>query len=495
MKVVHDFYDIKELLKLGKNITNNSIDRMSIIIGIIFLKHVFDKHQKALLKIKEEFPEDEERKNWENDIDKLSEYDVVIIPTEKLKLSWFAEDSDNIQKAIDDAFEELEQKNEKLKGLFEKIYNKDNVNASVLAELIDKFQEYDFSQIKEDLIGMVYENYLYGDKNNYMDAYTPNVINELIIRLLKPEANNEIYDPFPRTCSMLIKAKKSLVDPIDADSIKVYGQNKEEIIWKLGQINLLMNSFLPNSINLGAKSVYVFEEDLHDEKKFDVIMAYPKYKSKELPNEFKESMLYYGEPTRKNANFTWINFIASKLKEDGRAGIVIYNGTLTGAQNKEYSIRKEMIKRNHLDAIINLPRKLNKQDECIWIINNKKNSNNVLFINAEEMGELKNKSWTLTEENINDIVEWYNLHKEGKEVKNQLAKTINIEEIRASGYSFDPKKYIMEEEKNLAYEDLKKEVVSLKNEFDQMLEELNQLAPEAKEAINLLLNELTNKTN
>lgn len=446
-----------------------------------------------MLKLKEEFPEEEEYKKWENDIDKLSEYNVVVIPTDKLIKSWFDQDSDNIQTAIDDAFEELEQKNEKLKGLFDKIYNKDSVNAFKLAEVVKKFEEYDFSQVKEDLIGMIYEHYRYEDKNNYMVAYTPNVINELVTRLLKPEAINEIYDPLPRTCSMLIKAKKSLTNPIEADSIKVYGQNKEEQIWKLGQINLLMNGFLPSDINLGAKPAYVFEEDLYDDKKFDVIMAYPNYNSKELPNTFKDSMSYYGEPNKKNANFIWINFLASKLKEQGRAAIVIYDGTLKTADKKERSIRKEIIERNHLDAIIQLP-KLNGKKECIWIINNKKSNDNVLFINAKKIGEVKNKSRILTEDNINDIVGWYNLHKEGKEVETQLAKTINKEEIRASDYSFNHKKYIVnKEEEALLYENLKREIVTLKNEFDQMLEELNQLAPETKEAIDLVLTQLKNK--
>jgi len=63
-------------------------------------------------------------------------------------------------------------------------------------------------------------------------------------------------------------------------------------------------------------------------------------------------------PPSGNANYAWLSHIISKLNSDGRAAVILANGSLSSSQKDELQIRKNLIAANKIDAIVELPDKL-----------------------------------------------------------------------------------------------------------------------------------------
>ena len=228
--------------------------------------------------------------------------------------------------------------------------------------------------------------------------------------------------------------------------------------------------------NLGEKNDSTFTNDLHKDKKVDFIMANPPFNLKgwraedELTDDprFKG---YQAMPPVANANYAWILHMLSKLDvSHGIAGFLLANGALN-AGDVEYTIRKEILERDRVEAIIVLPRDMFYTTDIsvtLWIINmNKKagtvngrklrdRTNEVLFIdlrrwdqNVEEIvidkGKRKKKT-VLTEKQIEEVkkvyASWQSDNRDLYSDTPEFCKSATLDDIKAANYSLAPSKYI-----------------------------------------------------
>ena len=144
-------------------------------------------------------------------------------------------------------------------------------------------------------------------------------------------------------------------------------------------------------------------------------------------------------PPIANANYAWILHMISKLDvSDGRAGFLLANGALNASAD-EYQIRKEIIERDFVEAIIVLPRDMFYTTDIsvtLWILNMNKSAkeldgrklrnrkNEVLFMDLRTWNENievieidKNKSKkkvALTDEQIAKVKKIYHSWQEEK---------------------------------------------------------------------------------
>ena len=63
----------------------------------------------------------------------------------------------------------------------------------------------------------------------------------------------------------------------------------------------------------------------------------------------------FGTPPAGNANYAWLQHIYYHLAPNGRAGVVLANGSMSSSQNSEGTIRKEMIERDAVECMVALP--------------------------------------------------------------------------------------------------------------------------------------------
>lgn len=203
------------------------------------------------------------------------------------------------------------------------------------------------------------------------------------------------------------------------------------------------------------KHADTFHEDLHPTLKADYILANPPFNDSDWgqPKLVEDPRWKFGVPPAGNANYAWLQHIIDKLGQNGKAAVVLANGSLSSTTSGEEEIRKNIVNADLVDAIIALPEKLfytTPIPVCIWILNrNKKNLGKTLFIDARKFGQLvTRKLRELTDEDIRKIadtyINWQN--NDNYEDVQGFCKSASLEEIREHDYILTPGRYVGIEE-------------------------------------------------
>ncbi|AHI53829.1 type I restriction enzyme M protein [Spiroplasma sabaudiense Ar-1343] len=469
---------------------------MHTILGILSLKYISDRNLFGIKKLSEEglsldFVEPEEF---------YYRYNAFIVPE---KASWnyvmkFA-NSPSLGEVIDNAFIELEDNNEMLRGIFNKNFNKEGVDQIKLGGVIKIFSDEDFShQEDEDIIGRIYEYFLgkfFRDRGQSGgEFYTPTSIVKLMVNLIKP-VRGTIYDPACGSGGILVQSKRYIESHGGKmEDITAYGQEYNNVTWKLAKLNLVLNGFpivdTEGNGVIGQRSADTFADDQHKNKKFDFVMANPPFNVKKwgAENLQEDPRFKWGIPPQGNANYAWLSHMVSKLSTKGKAAIVLANGSLSSS-NQEKLMREAFVNDNKVDAIIELPDKLfytTGIPACIWIFNNSKVNENILMINASKMegNMISKKLRELKDEDIDILSKFYEKHQKGEQV-NQLgvAKTITKNDLKDNDFSFVPGRYVGSEEEIIDKAELKEEIKKIAEELTGLLKEFSDMIPEVESSI------------
>ena len=468
---------------------------MHIVIGILFLKNMSDKYNRAVNQLKIDKP-----KHWrvykeQKDI-LATKYNCSFIIPRKASWEYISEyaSSPVIGEVLDKAFYEIESENIELKGLFDKDYNRKELDQSKLGQVVSEFSNIDMEKYGEDIIGRTYEYFLghffkkQGQKGG--EFYTPKSIVKLIVDLLDPK-KGKIYDPACGTGGMFVQARQHILEMNESpDDLVVYGQEYLNKTWKLANINLLLQGFNSANVHLGAESADTFSQDQHKGEKFDYILANPPFNIKKYGQEqlLDDPRWKWGLPPKGNANYAWLSHIIDKLNSKGKAGVVLANGSLSTSSKNEKEIRINFLKENKIDVIIALPSSLfytTGIPASILIFNNNKVNENILMINADQMGTMETKKLRILEdEEIKKIQNIYKLHERGENITEVgFAKTILLSEIEENDWSLVPGRYVGFEEEEIDKEEIKKEIKKLSNELKVLFSDFNKLLPEVNESI------------
>lgn len=462
----------------------SSEEYMYVVIGILFLKQMSDTHEKSQNKIREKY-----KSNWAdkiNDIAYLRDAGCNFIIPEKATWNYISDYSTSVEigQILDKAFEEIENFNDELLGIFDKNYSRDYLDQIKLGRVVSIFSNIDLSEYGEDIIGRTYEYFLgeffikQGQKGG--EFYTPKSIVSLMVNIVNP-IDGRLYDPCCGTGGMFVQARQHLLESNKStDSLLIIGQEYQNKTWKLARINLLLQGFDNKMIKLGHESADTFTNDLHKDEKVDYILANPPFNVKKWGRESLEddSRWKWGLPPANNGNYAWLSLMLDKLNDDGKAAIVLSNGSLTSSTKEEKNIRKSFLEQNLISAIIMLPDKLfytTGIPACIWVFDKNKKNDEVLFIDASELGTLvdgSKKNKEISEQYINDLSKIYHDFSSSVRINEKgLAKSIPLKEIVEKDYSLLPGSYLelKENEKRSEQEiniDLKKNIDELTKFFD-----------------------------
>ena len=493
------------------------------VIGLVFLKFAGDKFEARRKEIKEEYP----------DMPQLLELkasynsDNVYYLEEESRWSYISKNSasNDIAVKLDEAMNQIEDDNPSLKGaLPQKLYSTLGAPASKIKSLIDEINEISEEKFhEEDLIGRVYEYFLriYAASGTKDDGefYTPSSLVKLIAELIEPY-DGVVYDPCCGSGGMFVQSMK-FVDRHkgNRDNISIIGQESKPDTWKLCKMNLSIRGI---SHDLGDTNASTFENDLFKNRKVDYIMANPPFNLKKWRD--KDDLLNdprfegYPVPPVSNANYAWILHMISKLDEtDGRAGFLLANGALN-ADGDEGKIRKEILEKDLVEAIIVLPRNMFYTTDIsvtLWIINKNKKAqtidgrklrnreNEVLFVDLRTWDDnietieydkgKRTKSVTFTDDEIEKVKEIYNSwQNDDNSYENvaELCKSSTIDEIRENNYSLAPSKYIEFIDRDLDI-DYEKEMARVQSEMKTLLKkekESQKMLEEAFKGIGYDLN-------
>lgn len=488
-----------KLWKAANQLRGNlsSEEYMHVVVAIVFLKQTSYLYEKAILEMKKEYPSDWEKKS--KDVDYLNHFGCSFIVPKEASWNYISDyaTKEEIGIIIDDAFRALENNNKMLLGLFDKNFSRDAIDKVKLGKVVSIFSNINISDQEEDLLGRVYEYFLgkfFLDRGQSAGAfYTPKSIVSLMVNIVDPR-KGKIYDPCCGSGGMFIQAKQHLEDlNLGINDFKVYGQEYNEITWKLGKINLLLQGFKYTDIDLGKQSADTLANDLHKNVEFDYILVNPPFNQKDWSESARENRSWkYGTPPITSANYAWLQHVIEKMAQKGKAAVVLARGSLTSQQLKEEkNIRENLIKDNIITAIIDLPDKLfytTQIPACIWIFDKAKTTNDILFIDASSFGKLipgERAKKEILNEDIEFLTKIYMdfIEKQEKIDIPEIAKSIGINEIIKNDYSLLPGTYITIKEEILTKDKIKNELVQNIKDFLNLVDESNELESKVKEAI------------
>ena len=447
------------------------------VIGLVFLKFAGDKFEKRRQEIIDEYGD------VPIFLEKVSFYNAanVFYLKENARWSYIVKNAsaNDIAVIIDQAMADIEESNKSLKGALPlNLFATLGADKSKIKDLIDQVNQIDQKRFQEeDLIGRVYEYFLqaYAAAGTKEDGefYTPACVVKLIAEMIEPYSG-VVYDPCCGSGGMFVQSMK-FVDKHNGnrDNVSIIGQESNPDTWRLCKMNLAIRGI---AHRLGEKNASTFTEDLHKDKKVDFIMANPPFNLKGWrgEDELTDDPRFRGYsvmPPVANANYAWILHMLSKLDVNhGIAGFLLANGALN-AGDAEYSIRKEILEKDYVEAIIVLPRDMFYTTDIsvtLWIINMNKHSGEVngrqirertgeiLFMDLRRWNEnieeividknKKKKKTVLTDTQIAEIKKVYNNWQSADtnlyEDVAEFCRSVKIDEIRKKNYSLAPSKYI-----------------------------------------------------
>jgi type I restriction enzyme M protein len=345
-----------------------------VVLGLIFLKYVsdaFEERQQAIaseLEINDYYTE----KNvfW---VPKIARWNTlkekVILPTnsvignneqgEDVKMhsaSWL----------IDNAFDEIEKANPKLKGILNRI-TQYQLDADKLIGLVNEFSttrfhdpEYKGEKLNlksKDILGHVYEYFLgeFALAEGKQDGqyYTPKSIVTLVVEMLEPY-KGRVYDPAMGSGGFFVSSDKFIeeharVKHYDAaeqkKQISVYGQESNPTTWKLAAMNMAIRGI---DFNFGKKNADSFLDDQHPDLRADFVMANPPFNMSEWWHEklAGDVRWKYGTPPKGNANFAWLQYMLYHLAPTGSMALLLANGSMSSNANNEGEIRKTLVEQD-----------------------------------------------------------------------------------------------------------------------------------------------------
>lgn len=479
------------------------------VIGLVFLKFAGDKFEKRREQLEEEQP----------DLPMLKEMpasynaDNVYYLNETSRWSYIVENasSNDIAIKIDTAMKDIEEANPSLKGaLPQNLYAALGAPASKIKGLIDEINKINKERFhEEDLIGRVYEYFLqiYAASGTKDDGefYTPASIVKLLTELIEPY-DGVVYDPCCGSGGMFVQSMK-FIDRHkgNQNNVSIIGQESKPETWQLCKMNLSIRGI---SHNLGETYASTFQNDQFKDRKVDYILANPPFNLKNWreKDELVDDSRFDGYPTPpvSNANYAWILHIISKLNEtDGVAGFLLSNGALN-ADSTEYEIRKQILEKDLVEAIIVLPRDMFYTTDIsvtLWIVNKNKKAttkngrklrdrhNNILFMDLRTWNnnietiqfdkQKKKNKVALTDEQIDKIKNIYHSWQEEngsyKDVP-ELCQSVMLDGeggIRDKDYSLAPSKYIefIDHDLDIDYE---KEMTRIQEEMRDVLKQEKQ---------------------
>ena len=318
-----------------------------------------------------------------------------------------------------------------------------------------------------DILGAIYE-YLIGQfaasaGKKGGEFYTPHEVSEILSRIVtmdreKTDEFFTVYDPTMGSGSLLLTVGQNLPA---GQPIKYYGQELNTTTYNLARMNLMMHGVAYTNMTLSnADTLEADWPDGLDAKgidkprcDFDAVVANPPYsahwdnsETKLKDPRFKD----YGKLAPKTkADYAFILHSIYHLGDDGTMAIVLPHGVLfRGAA--EGTIRKTIIEKNRLDAVIGLPANIfygTGIPTVILVFKKNRITKDVLFIDASQEFEKAKNQNRLTEDHISKIVETYRQ----RENVEKYAHVASIDEIRENEFNLNIPRYVdtFEEEEEI----------------------------------------------
>jgi type I restriction enzyme M protein len=231
----------------------------------------------------------------------------------------------------------------------------------LLRDVVDKLNDIHFTSSNEiHTLGFLYESMLREMRDAAGDSgefYTPRAVVRFMVAVIDPQLGESVLDPACGTGGFLVETYTHLekqVQTVEQRQIlqkrSILGGEAKPLPYLLAQMNLLLHGLEAPIIDYGNALRFKLS-DLGKREQVDVILTNPPFGGEE------ERGILGNFPSDKQTAETamlFLQLIMRRLREGGRAGVVVPNGTLF-ADGVAARIKEQMLREYNLHTIVRLP--------------------------------------------------------------------------------------------------------------------------------------------
>ena len=367
-------------------------------------------------------------------------------------------------------------------------YMKDGV---LLRQVINIIDELDLGDYEEShAFGEIYESILreLQSAGSSGEFYTPRAVTAFMAKMIRPKIGETCADFACGTGGFLTSWLKELSPQIGDSEEKlaqynnsIYGIEKKQFPYMLCITNMLLHDIDVPQVyhdNSLIRDVLDYTED----DQFSVILMNPPYggsEKTEVKNHFPADLA-----SSETADL-FMSVIMYRLRENGRAAVILPDGFLFGTDNAKVAIKKKLLSEFNLHTVIRMPHSVFAPYTSI--------TTNILFF--ERTGPTKEtwfyrldmpegyKNFSKTKpmklEHFAPAEEWWSNREEITIDGFDKAKKYSVDEIMARTYNIDLCGYPHEEEEILPPKELiqqyQEKRASLNADIDRILAQITEI--------------------
>ena len=439
MSVSANLKSVRDIMRKDTGVDGDA-QRISQMVWMIFLKIFADKEEEWELVLEDyqsPIPEALRWQNWAEDEEGLTGDDLInfidgeLFPTLK-----------DLESHIPQA--------RIVRSVFEDTYNYMK-NGTLFRQVINQINKIDFNSSEErHLFNDIYENLLKelqsaGDSGEY---YTPRAVTQFMVDILDPKIGESVLDPACGTGGFLTctidHLFKQVSSPEERNQLQgdVRGIEKKPLPHLLCTTNLMLHGF---DLPAVRRDNYLSRpySDWGSSDRVDIILSNPPFGGVEedgteinFPAKFR---------TKETADL-FLALIIKLLKQNGRAAVVLPDGTLFGDGVKT-RLKEELMTKCNLHTIVRLPKGVFNPYTSI-------NTNLLFFEKGTPTKETwyyehkypegvksYNKTKPINIKEFDTLKAWWDNREE-----NEQAWKVSIDDIKAKDYNLDIKNPYQEDD-------------------------------------------------
>ncbi|MET4103975.1 type I restriction enzyme M protein [Roseovarius sp. MBR-78] len=219
----------------------------------------------------------------------------------------------------------------------------------------------------DDILGDAYEylmrHFATESGKSKGQFYTPAEVSRVMAQMLgikdaATSSRTTVYDPTCGSGSLLLK-----VGDQAGTSVTLYGQEKDAATSGLARMNMILHDYPTAEIRQGNSLADPRFLDGEALKTFDYVVANPPFSDKrwttglDPENDPYDRFKAYGVPPAKQGDYAYLLHIVRSLKSAGKGACILPHGVLFRG-NAEAEIRRKLVRKGYIKAIIGLPANL-----------------------------------------------------------------------------------------------------------------------------------------
>jgi type I restriction enzyme M protein len=337
-----------------------------------------------------------------------------------------------------------------VRDVFEDAYNYMK-SGQLMRQVVNKINEVDFNNLAErQHFGDIYEQILNDlqSAGNAGEYYTPRAVTAFMVDRIDPRPGESLLDPACGTggfltCSLRHMRERYVKRPEDERKMQaaLHAVEKKQLPHMLCVTNMLLHgiedpSFVRHDNTLARPYISYTQSD-----RVDIVLTNPPFGGRE--EDGIESNLPQHFRTRETADL-FLALIVRLLKADGRAAVVLPDGTLFG-EGVKTRLKEHLMEECNLHTIVRLPNSVFRPYASI--------GTNLLFF--EKGTPTKNiwfyehrvpegqKAYSMTKpirfEHLLGCIDWWGGAKRKGRQETAQAWKVTAEEVKARSYNLDIK--------------------------------------------------------